>query len=562
MLAFHQQLAVAVLICVFAVTLIFKRWKRKNVNYVRGPERESWLLGNMGQYFRSEAGVADAKWTAEYGNVVRLHGAFGSSALLVNDPKALQTIYNSGYKYQKHPIRRQLTKVLLGGGLTIADGEEHRLQRRINTPAFGFPETRAHVPLFIEYASKVCDLWQARLGGDDSVTIDVNVAISGATLDVIGHAAFDYEFNALNDGVTQNQLRKAISLVATKSFGAPSDLTIIFQNILEFAPEWLVSFYVNHSSLFAFGRQTRDLGMSIAKELVQGKREELRLGKGKRDIFSLLVKANETTDSKSRLSDYDLHAQMLTIITAGHETTATALSWSLFELGRRPEIQKRLRDEVNAHYNRIRETGQEIFTWSDFEKMEYLSAFTKVILFYFEGGTLCNLTLRQEAFRFHPAVSWGWRTSVIDQVLPLSRPLTTVTGEVVDSLHIPKGTSILTSISSFNRNKDVFGSDADVFNPGRFLNQKINTFGAPVGVYGNVLTFGGGTRACIGWRFALLEYQSFLTEIIRRFEFEWVPETTKIRHENVIVTVPVVEGQIERGARMPLKIRPVMSPKE
>ncbi|KAH8824589.1 cytochrome P450 [Flagelloscypha sp. PMI_526] len=544
MLAFaFDQLSVAVVfICAFVVILrIFKRWKAISVNHVRGPEPQSWLLGNMAQYFQAEAGTLDAKWAEEYGGVVKIQGAFGSPALLVTDPKALQTIYNGGYKYQKHPIRRQLTKVLLGGGLTIADGEEHRIQRRINTPAFGFPETRAHVPLFIEYATKVCEFWQTRIEGEDWATMDVNVAISSATLDVIGHAAFDYEFNALNNEAAENQLKKALSLVATRTFGAPSDTMIIFQNILEFAPEWLVSLFVDHSSRFSFGRKTRELGMSIAKELVDRKREELQLGKGKRDIFSLLVKANNATDPKSRLSDYDLYSQLLTIIFAGASFQATSLSWSLFELARQPEMQKRLRNEVNAHFSRIQESGQATFTSSDFEQMEYLSAFTK------------------EAFRFHPAVSWGWRTSMMDQVLPLSRPLTTVSGEVVDSLLIPKGMSILTSISGFNRNKDVFGSDADVFNPERFLNQNINTLGAPVGVYGNVITFGGGTRACIGWRFALLEYQSFLTEIIRNFEFEWAPETAEVRHENVIVTVPVVEGQMERGARMPLKIRSVSS---
>lgn len=313
---------------------------------------------------------------------------------------------------------------------------------------------------------------------------------------------------------------------------------------MEYAPEWLVAFYVDYSKKYAFGRATRDLGIKTAKELVEIKQEELRLGKGKRDIFSLLVKANHAADAKSRLSDKDLHSQMVTIIGAGHETTATALSWSLYELGRQPEIQKRLRNEVNAQLDTIRANGQAIFTSSDFEQMEYLTAFTK------------------EIFRFHPAVAWGWRTSMHDQVLPLSKPLTTTTGEVIDSLPIPKGISILTSIFGFNRNKEVFGQDADSFNPDRFLHSKIDNLGTPVGVYGNLMTFGGGTRACIGWRFAILEYQSFLTEIIRNFEFEWVPETAKVRHENVIVTVPIVEGQMDKGPRMPLRVRPVVNTEE
>ncbi|KAE9399460.1 cytochrome P450 [Gymnopus androsaceus JB14] len=545
MLSFTQQLAVVALAGVFVLHLVYKRWKKIGIDHVRGPEPQSWLLGNMAQYFQAEAGVADVNLTADYGGVIKLQGAFGMPVLLVADPKALQSIYNSGYKYEKHPIHRQLTKVILGGGLTIVEGDQHRIQRRVNTPAFGFPETRAHIPLFIEYASKLCQIWHSQVGkNEDSVVIDVNVTISSATMDVIGHAAFDYEFNALNpDGVSENPLKRALALITTKSFGAPSDKTIIFQNLLEYAPEWLVAFYVDHSSKFAFGRATRELGITIAKELVETKQEELRLGKEKRDIFSLLVKANHAADAKSRLSDKDLHSQMLTIIGA----VATALSWSLYELGRQREIQKRLRNEVNAQLDTIRANGQTIFTSSDFEQMEYLTAFTKELL------------------RFHPAVSWGWRTSMHDQVLPLSQPLTTTTGEVIDSLPIPKGISILTSIVGFNRNKEIFGQDADSFNPDRFLHSKIDNLGAPVGVYGNLLTFGGGTRACIvrpDVFYRILEYQSFLTEMIRNFEFEWVPETAKVRHENVLITVPVVEGQMDKGPRMPLRVRPVVNTEE
>jgi len=111
------------------------------------------------------------------------------------------------------------------------------------------------------------------------------------------------------------------------------------------------------------------------------------------------------------------------------------------------------------------------------------------------------------------------------------------------------------SVNAYNRHKDVFGPDAHVFDPDRWLTPgRIETV-APVGVYGNILSFAGGVRSCIGWRFAVLEMHAFLAELVLNFEFSLTPEAHNIRREAAMVMAPTIEGDVAKGNRLPLFVK-------
>ncbi|KAJ3819915.1 cytochrome P450 [Lentinula raphanica] len=254
--------------------------------------------------------------------------------------------------------------------------------------------------------------------------------------------------------------------------------------------------------------------------------------------MSLLVKANleASQNPKLRLSEAELLAQMRVLLFAGHETSGTSLTFALFELARHPEFQDRLRKEIRDVERNIMERGITEFTVQDLDSMPILNAVVK------------------ETLRFHPVAVHLFRVAVEDEVLPLSKPIVSTTGETLRELVVPKGTRIVGSIPAYNRHKDVFGIDAFEFNIDRWLQPGYINNDVSVGVYANLATFSAGIRSCIGWRFALLELQAFLVELIRNFEFTTTPALDGIRRESAFLMAPTLEGEVEKGSQMPLKV--------
>ena len=118
---------------------------------------------------------------------------------------------------------------------------------------------------------------------------------------------------------------------------------------------------------------------------------------------------------------------------AGQETSSNTLSFALYELARHPHYQDKLRAEIRSMEASIRERGHSTFSSSDFDSMPFLQAFVREVL------------------RFHPAVPHNYRQALRDDVLPLSKPLRTISGKLVNEVHIPKGTRLTLSVAAYNR---------------------------------------------------------------------------------------------------------------
>ncbi|KAF7362964.1 Cytochrome P450 [Mycena venus] len=501
---------------------LYRRWTRISISDIPGPEPESFLLGSQREALQSQAGEASLRLSfifSQFGHVIRLKGILGTDRLLISDPKALHYMYSSGYNIRKHGVRSEIARLVAGEGLTWANNDVHKRQRRVNSPAFGAAEACSYVPIFTAYAN-LATKWKESLGADGSTVVNAPNFFTRYFLDVIGEVAFDYRFGTIND--ENDPLATAFSSL------------------------------IGHCSLY-LGRQQSSswdywnscpsprLATDIAKELVEEKAEALLAGNNKRDIMSLLVKANASTNERANLSETEMLAQMQTIMVAGHETTANTMSWTLFELTKHPDVQTKLRAEIQATGRAIYARGDTEFTASDFESMAYTTAVMKEVL------------------RFHPVTYSSLREAARDEILPLSKPLVTKSGKTITELPIAKNTALVVSLAGYNRNKDVFGEDADKFNPERWLDgslqEKTTT---KLGVYGNLMTFGSGHRACIGWRLAVYEYQAFLVELVKNFEFSMDPTlASKIRREASVVMIPTIAGEIELGPQLPVIIKAV-----
>ncbi|KAK0452219.1 cytochrome P450 [Armillaria borealis] len=522
------------LLCIVLVYTLYRRWTRRaSLTNLPGPEPESFLLGNLRQFYQGQAGEADFKWQASFGHTLRIKGILGENCLFVSDPKALQHIYHSGYVFRKHVIRRELTRLVAGKGIIWADTNDHRRQRRVILPAFGAAETKALFPYFSEFSALLVLKWKEAIGMENSAILDMPSWMSRTTLDVIGHAAFDYPFHALEE--KDSVLRQAFGKVAGETFGRPSKKSIFIQNVLQYAPMSLVGYLYSHAANFEQARETTRLVQQVSKDLIDSKSEAFMQGGGEHDVMSLLVKANLKEKTNQGLTDEEMLAAMHTIMGAGHETTANSLTWTLYELAKRPDLQTKLRNEVKDMEKAI---GGAEFSVADLESMPYLQAVMK------------------EALRMHPVSYFGLREAARDDVIPLSKPVTLRDGSVVKEVPVSKGTTVYTSIAGYNRNEDVFGEDAHSFKPERWLDGAVPRKGATaVGVYGNLMSFGSGVRSCVGWRFALLEYQTILVQLTKNFEFSIDPTTvSKVRREAAMIMQPTIDGEYEKGPQLPLRV--------
>ncbi|CAK5270852.1 unnamed protein product [Mycena citricolor] len=216
-------------------------------------------------------------------------------------------------------------------------------------------------------------------------------------------------------------------------------------------------------------------------------------------------------NSKRALSPDELAMQTNLVLIAGQDTTANTLAFALTELARQPALQDALRGE-------IRKARLEPAT--DYDSLPLLNAVIK------------------EALRLLPAEPIGDKIAHVDLTLPLSRPVTLSDGRVVDQLFVPKGQLVGLAFAGYQRyvtshccasalisahpsGGTRWGPEPEAFNPYRWIEGKVGV-SEPMATspYAHLLAFSNGPHVCLGWRFAILEMQVILAELVPKFVFK------------------------------------------
>ncbi|KAI3616017.1 cytochrome p450 [Moniliophthora roreri] len=416
-------------------------------------------------------------------------------------------------------------------------------------PAFGPSQIRELTEVFVEKSLKLRDVWTSQISQDtNSGRIDALSWLSRMTLDVVGEAGFNYKFNAMEGEL--NELNEAYSAIFQSGSHRHNLFFVIIGLAQEIFPVFRVivsSHHYNHISkhkrpqpeLDRSLRKAMQTSTRIAKELLyESKRTLASTGeKGNswraKDLLSLLVRSNMSTDlpEDQRMSDKDVMSQVPTFLVAGHETTSTATTFALLALTERPDVQTKLREEL-------------LTVPTDNPTMDELNALPYL-----------DIVVRETLRYYAPAPLTG-RTCTTDDVVPLAEPYIDRNGVVQHQLNAKKGTGIFIPITSINRDKTLWGEDAEQFNPDRWKQLPEAVTSIP-GVWGNMLTFLGGSHACIGWRFALVEMKALLFTLVRAFEFELaVPREQVVIKKSALVQRPEVRGH---GNQLPLIIKPVVT---
>ncbi|KAE9397453.1 cytochrome P450 [Gymnopus androsaceus JB14] len=480
------------------IYVFYKATKCSVLDDIPGPASKSFLLGNLGELLLNQAGLwyfqTDFSWQETYGDVVKFKALCGE--------------------------RKELTRMISGKGIFWVDDNAHKRQQKVMLPGFRTPETKNFLPLFLSCAASLSRHWSDHLISlekDQLHVFNISEWASRATLDALGQAAFDYNFGAT--GNHDNELGQVYPNMIFNAFGSPSKTTLVMLELLQFLPTSLVEFLNsnNLSRRVAVLLKVANVANAIAKELISKKSEVLLEGKGKKDLMSLLVKANAGENPRGQLSEDKILLPMRALIFAGHETTGNTLAWLLYELAQSPELQGKLCAEIRESELSIEDL---------------------------EGMSLLGATVR-ETLRFYPAVLHLFRTAKEDDVLPLSAPIIMTNGEILTEIKMPKGSRVALSIPAYNR-LIIFGEDAHMFNPYCWLEpEHVKKGRASLGPFANI---------CLGWRFAIIELQAFTVELLSNFQFSAAPKTERIRRESAIFMVPTIEGEVENGAQLPLRV--------
>lgn len=208
------------------------------------------------------------------------------------------------------------------------------------------------------------------------------------------------------------------------------------------------------------------------------------------------------------------------------------MAWALYALTQNKHVQTKLRQElINVSTDNP--------TMDDLNGSSYLDAVVR------------------ETLRLYPPVAGILRAANKDDCIPLSKSFTDRRGIVRSEIRIRKGQSILVPIALVNRDKLIWGEDSTEFKPERWANIPDAAASVP-GVWSNLMTFIGGPRACIGYRFSLVEMKVLLFTLVRAFEFDLAVSAKDIGTKPTDIQRPVLLTDPNHSNQMPLLVRPVL----
>ncbi|KAL8977338.1 MAG: hypothetical protein Q9205_006837 [Flavoplaca limonia] len=448
------------------------------------PTGNSWFMGQFAAIREEPTGAPQQRWSNEVPNdgILRYLNVFNEERLLITGSKALaEVLATKNYDFRKPVQVRNGLGRLLGIGILLAEGEEHKVQRKNLMPAFAYRHIKDLYPTFWEKTSEMVKAITESTQNQHTETssdatqvpaVEIGDWSSRSTLDIIGSAGMGHDFGAIQDPKTELN-------TTYRTVFQPSGQAKLLGILSLFVPFWLV-----RSIPVARNKQIPEAAQTIrriCRQLIEPKKRSLETKDEEpgKDIISVALSSGGFTEE-------NLVDQMMTFLAAGHETTATAMIWAVYALCQKPDYQTRLRDEIRSNLPSIENPSAPISA-ETLDRLPLLHA-------------VCN-----EVLRIYPPVTLTLREAVKN---------TAICGQ-----YVPKGTKIILCPAAVNSSKALWGPDAMEFNPERWLAPgQANSGGAPSNYA--FLTFLHGPRSCIGQAFAKAEFATLLAGLVGRFEME------------------------------------------
>jgi cytochrome P450 len=415
---------------------------------------------------------------------IRLNPRFGP-LVLFSHPETLKLILtNDDAELFEAPGSMNVALELITGTQSVfgLSGERHRRARQLLMPPFHGERMRSYGELIRNIAEQVMNEYAA------GHPFPARAPMQTISLRVILRAVF-----GLTDGPRYRQLEKRLGMLLD-GLSNPVSTSLLFVPGLrrDLGPR---------SPWGRFIRNRQEIDRLIYDEIADRRRtDHPQTANGTRDdILTLLMSARD--ESGEALSDIELRDELMTLLIAGHETTATALTWALYWVHRLPVVRERLLQELDSL--------EDNFDPNLVFKLPYLNA-------------VCSETLR------------------IYPVALLTFPRVTRSRVNLGGMTLEPGTAVAGCIYLAHRRKEVF-SDPEEFNPDRFLDRHYSPY--------EFLPFGGGVRRCIGMAFAQFEMKLVLSAILSRFDLALADGRVVRQQRRGLVSGPSAFRMIKEGVR-------------
>ncbi len=368
---------------------------------------------------------------------------------LIDDPTLIEEVLVK----QQHKFRRDngaaILRELVGDGLLTRDEPQHRERRRLLQPAFHRAQIASYADTMVEQAQRLSREWNG------NSAIDIGAEMKRLTLAIVGACLFGADFTESASEIAQ-VLRRVV-----KRSSRIAPFVALFEPLMQAYRR----VFPRGPSLF-YRKERAQLERILAPVIGRHRQDSTS-----NDLLSMLLAARD--EQSGRLNDEDLRNEVVTLVLAGHETTATALTWAWYLIASHPEVEERLHAEIDAVL------GDRSPSMEDVPHLRYTSlVFTEAMRLY------------------PPALAFG------------RRPLEPV---MLGGYNIPPGASIFVSPYVTQRNERFYER------PLAFEPERWETISPPKFAY---FPFGGGAKMCIGESFAKLEGILVLAVLARHWRLQ------------------------------------------
>jgi cytochrome P450 family 110 len=388
---------------------------------------------------------------------VNMSGGF-SGVVFTSNPQAIQQILTNDTKQLSAPgSSNQILKPFLGEkGVILLDGREHRQRRQLLMPQFHGDKVRVYTDAIQEITRDLIQEWQV------GETLNVREEMQKITLSVILQTVF-----GLNRGERYDRIRAKLATMLTL-IDSPINAAFLFL-------PWLQKDLGAWSPWGRFVRDRSELDLLIYAEIAERRQNNEA---DRTDILSMLISSQDADGNG--MSDLELHDELMTLLFAGHETTATALAWAIYWINYLPEVKEKLLAEIAT-----------LGTTPDpmaINKLPYLNA-------------VCSETLR-----IYPV---GMLTfpRIVNETISIPQG----GGSANEGYELPPGKVVMGCIYLTHHREDLY-PEAHLFKPERFLERQFSPY--------EYLPFGGGARRCVGVALAQLELKLILVEIMTKCQLK------------------------------------------